>query len=544
MNPSTTANKETLYVLYGSRTGNSQAAAKLAHEYAVFLGLKSELINMQECEPEIIFTFKNLLIAVSTHGEGDPPLAAENLLSALSNATGPRMRQARFSVLALGDSSYRHYCKTGRDFQENLLKLGAKKIFDLQECDIDFEEGAKHWIEGAVNAFREVLPSSGTGTRQQFVFELDPTGQAIGDLYMAKILDKRILNPDNPLRQTMHLTLSLKNSGITYLPGDSIGITSFNSRMVVDELIRSKGYDPTHIIPGKETREMLKQALINDYEITLLTPVVVRKYADLAKGPKLETLLKDKKALETYCETRDVFDLVSDYPADLPVSEFITILRKLTPRLYSVAGSPLKDPDIVELLVSIVAIRREDRFYEGVCSSFLSVRTEKGESVGIHLEVNEKFRLPSPGVPVIMIGAGTGLAPFRAFLQERQAVNAPGRNWLFFGEQYRKTDFFFQEELEGYEKSGLLTRLDTAFSRDQAEKIYVTRRMMENSHEFFRWINEGAVIYLSGNKRKLAPAVRQAIHTILKTEGRMSVKEASDFFSRMKSERRFVEDVY
>lgn len=485
-----------------------------------------------------------MLITVSTHGEGDPPLAAEKLLSFLAGADAPRLDGHKFSILALGDSSYRHFCKTGHDFRGSLINLGAHEIYALQECDIDFEEGAKSWVEGAVNAFREILPAVKTKNNRSFTFELMTSGDASGDAYLAKIVEKKILNEGNPLKQTMHVKLSLTNSGIEYEPGDTIAVSAFNSRMLVDDLIRGQGWDPTYVLKEKGEMEMLKQALISDYELTLLTPLVLKKYAALARNQSLNRLLQREKLLTDYCETRDIFDMLTDFPSGTNIDGIIKILRKLTPRLYSVASSPKQDPDSVDLLVGIISVSKNGRIYEGVCSSFLSGRMEVGETVGIHLEKNEKFRLPADDIPVIMIGAGTGIAPFRAFLQERKARQATGGNWLIFGEQFRETDFFYQDELEGYLESGLLSRMDVAFSRDQAEKVYVTHRMQENSRELFRWITDGAVVYLCGDKRKLAVDVRSALQSILEREGPMAPGEAALYLDKMKAERQYCEDVY
>lgn len=539
-----TNNQDVLHVMFGSRTGNSRSAAVLAHEYAKFLGLRSELIDMYDFHPENIENITNMLITVSTHGEGDPPLAAEKLLLYLADVTAPQMERRKFSILALGDSSYRHFCKTGHDFRDNLIRLGADEVYALQECDIDFEEGAKSWVEGAVNAFRNILPGVSTENNQSFTFELMAAGDASGDTYMARIIEKEILNEGNPLKQTMLVKLSLKNSGIAFEAGDTIGVSAFNSRRLVDELIRRKGWDPTHVLKEKGVKEMLKQVLISDYELTLLTPLVLKKYAVLARNPELDRILQDEKLLSDYCDTRDVVDMLTDFSTEMNIGDLFTVLRKLSPRLYSVASSPKKDPDSVDLLVGIISTQEEDRVYEGVCSSFLSGRLEVGESVGIHLEKNEKFRLPDAGLPCIMIGAGTGIAPFRAFLQERELTQATGANWLFFGEQFSTTDFFFRKEMEAYLENGLLSRLDVAFSRDQAEKVYVTHRMLESSKELFLWIKEGAVVYLSGNKRKLAVNVRRTLKTILEKEGHMTSDKAAAYLEKMKAEKQYREDVY
>lgn len=533
-----------LYVIHGSRSGNSKSAAILAYEYANFLGLKSELIDMQKFDLANLPYIKNVLITVSTHGEGDPPIAAENLLRYISNGNAPSMKDTKFSVLALGDSSYRHFCKTGHDFKEKLQNLGAKEIHDLMECDIDFEENAKQWIEDSVKSFKTILPLSKTKKKSKFVFELIGAEDGNENTYKAKVLEKRILNSESKLHKTMHISLSLKNSGIKYQAGDTIGIYSSNSKRVVDKLIKLLDFDATHVIESKQKKKMLKQALVMDYELTLLTPLVIKKYAEFGSNSQLNKLLANNKWLDDYCESKDIIDLVQDFPIPLTVNELISILRKLPSRLYSVSSSQKQYPEEVHLMVRLIDFVEGERRHEGVCSSFLSTRIEDGESIGIYLEENEKFRLPEDETPLIMIGAGTGLAPYRAFLQERDHRKAKGKMWLFFGERHQSSDFYYQQELEQFLKNGLLTKLHTAFSRDHKQKLYISQLMLENSAEFFEWIKNGAVIYLCGNKRKLAKDVRTSILQIIQKEGCLSKTEASKYFKQMKANKTFMEDVY
>lgn len=535
---------EILYVINGSRSGNSKSAATLARDFAVFNGMKSELIDMQDFASEDISSLKNILIAVSTHGEGDPPIAAENLLLHLQKSEANLMGNANFSVLALGDSSYRHFCKTGHDFQDQLLRLGANKTHDLMECDIDFEENAKTWVEDAVNVFTKILPVDKKKKKAKFVFDLSNPDDELAHTYKAKVLENRILNSDSKSHKLMHIRLSLKNSGINYTPGDTIGIYSSNSRRVVDKIIKILNFDSTHLIESKNKKKMLKQALIDDYELTLLTPVVVKKYAEFGNDSNLNNLLETSDLLDKYCESKDFIDLVYDYPISLNASNLASILRKLPSRLYSIASSQKEYPDEVHLMVRLIDFEQNDRRYEGVCSSYLSTRIEDGESISIYHEANEKFHLPKKDIPIIMISAGTGLAPFRAFLQEREKLKSSAKNWLIFGERNKSTDFYFQQEIEEYQKSGLLTRLNTAFSRDQKEKSYVGDKMLENSHELFKWLESGAVIYLCGNKYKLAKSVRTTLVQIIQKEGNLSLKEATDYMTKMKVNKRFLEDVY
>ncbi|MDZ7742568.1 MAG: flavodoxin domain-containing protein [Bacteroidota bacterium] len=534
----------TLYILHGSRTGNSKSAAVLAKEYAEHLGLRAECMSMQEFEFDKLNKVNNLLIAVSTHGEGDPPVQAEDFYEYVHNNTFD-LKNMNYSVLALGDSSYKHFCKTGKDFDTRLHELGGRKVFETGECDIDFEENARNWVRSAVDEFSNLLPAKEQKQKKNFVFELKLDDSQYNNAYNARVLEKRMLNAKDSSKRTMHLRLSLKNADFTFEPGDSFGIYSTNSRLLVDRIIQKLGFDPTFKIENKGRKSMLKEALVTDYELTVLTPVVVEKYAALAGNDELNKLVADKKKLEEYAETRNVFDLVSDFPAELEVNDFLSMLRKLEARLYSVANSRKISPDEVDLTVGIIEYEQDEREHEGVSSSFLLSRVEEGEKVPVYLEPNEKFRLPeNPETPIIMISTGTGIAPFRAFLQERKESGASGMNWLFFGDRNEKTDFLYRDEIIGFKDQGLLGKLNTVFSRDHEKKKYIHHDMLENSHELFKWIEEGACVYICGNKRTMAKDARKALKKIIREEGAYTEEETKQYFKKMKAEKRFQEDVY
>ncbi|MBN2175438.1 MAG: flavodoxin domain-containing protein [Bacteroidales bacterium] len=535
-----------LCILYGSRTGNSKAIAKLAGEYARHLGIENECINMQSFDKSRLKDLKRLLVAVSTHGEGDPPAPAEEFYRYIHSDEAPAMKNTEFAMVALGDSSYKHYCKTGKDIEKRFIELGAKKIIDLVECDIDFEEKAKQWVKDVIGIFsKDDTISTTKEGNSDFVFELKLDEQDKYNAFNATILDKHLLSTPESTKRTYHLTLSLKNSGIAYRPGDSFGIYCTNSKLYVDRIIRKLGFDPTYSLKFKNGRKLLKEALVRDFELTMITTVVVKKYAEIIKNDKLNSLLQDKIKLEEYVQSRDVLDLITDFPARITPEQFISILRKLAPRLYSVASSDRITAETVDLTVGIIEFDAFDRFHVGVGSSFFASRIEQGEKIPVFLEANEKFRLPeNPGTPVIMIGTGTGIAPFRAFLQDRQTQNSTGKNWLFFGERNLANDFLYQNDLEKFIENGILTRLDTAFSRDQDKKTYITHKMEESSGELFDWIRSGAHIYVCGNKRTMAKSVRKTLKKIISDKGNMSHDEASDYFEIMKQNRQYHEDIY
>lgn len=536
----------TLHVMYGSRTGNSKSAAELAWEYASYLGMESLLTDMKEFPKKEFAGIKNLLIAVSTHGEGDPPAVVEDFYHYIHDKDAPTMKDLKFSVLALGDSSYRDYCKTGWDFRNRLIELGATEISPLVECDIDYEENAKKWVLHSVSEFNKILPAKKSRQEKEFAFEINKPATDGDNLYYAKVLEKKLLTREGYEKKTIHLTLSMKNFGAEYHPGDSFGVYTPNSRLLVDDLLKSMNYDGTKAIKTGAQVKLLKEILIYDYELTLITPLVVGKYAQLSGRKDLQQLTGNEKALEKFCETHDVLDLVSQYPAELPPEDFLGILRKLNPRLYSVASSPLLYPNELHLTASIMEYQLNGRLHKGVCSTFFNDRLEEGETVPVILEPNEKFRLPSDdNKAIIMIATGTGIAPFRGFLQERNHRNARGLNWLFFGDRYSASDFLYGEEINYYHNSGILTKLDLAFSRDQKEKIYVQHLMQKNSKELFRWIDQmKATVYLCGNKRTMGKDVRKTLIEIAGSEGKMNQSEAENYLEKMSLEKRLLADVY
>lgn len=535
-----------LYVLYGSRTGNSESAARLAWEYAKYLGIECELLNMRSFDFNRMKNMKNLLIAVSTHGEGDPPAVVEDFYNYMHSGEAPRLDGLRFSVLALGDSSYKDYCKTGHDFRKRLLELGAKELSLIVECDIDFEEKAKKWVKDAVSAFEKMLPAKKVNGHAKFAFEINKRELDNKNAFYVQVIEKKLLTKKGYDKRTYHFTLSLNNFETRFHPGDSFGIFTSNSRMLVDKLLKILNLKGAVKVTVNDKTKLLKDALLNDFEITMLTPVVVKNYAKVTKNRELSKLIKNEKQLTRFCELHDVLDLAVLYPAEISANDFISVLRKLTPRLYSVAASPLVHPGELHLTASFVEYQLNNRKHRGVCSVFLDERTNEGDQIPLYYDPNEKFRLPDDDdIPIIMIGTGTGIAPFRGFMQERQFNNSKGANWLFFGDRYAESDFLYGDEILEFQRSGILTKLDLAFSRDQKEKKYVQHLMWENSYELFHWIDQlGALIYLCGNKRTMGKDVQQTLKSIILSEGKFSKEESNQYWERLKKENRVLADIY
>ncbi len=545
-NGKSVASDSVLYVIYGSRTGNSKAAATLAHEYADYLGMQTDLLDMKTFRFETLKRMKNILIAVSTHGEGDPPAVVEDFYRFVHSSEAPSMKSVNFGVLALGDSSYRDFCKTGWDFRNRMLELGAQEISPLVECDIDYEENAKKWVEDAVSAFEKVLPKTKKREKKEFAFELNKRELEQGNAFYAKVLEKKLLTSEGYQKRTLHFSLSMDNFGTKFYPGDSFGIYTANSRFLVDKLLKKLRFDGAHTVGSPESPRLLKEGLIHDYEITVVTPVVLKKYAEVAKNEDLNRLIQDEERMKSFCENYDVLDLVTTYPAEVSPEVLLSCLRKLSPRLYSVASSPLVFPNELHLTAGVIDYELNNRPHKGVCSAFLEERTDVGDSIPVFYESNETFRLPEDdSVPIIMIGTGTGIAPFRAFLQEREHRVATGENWLFFGDRYSGSDFLYGDEMNYYHKSGLLTKMDLAFSRDHGEKIYVQHLLQEKCRELFEWIDSrGAVVYLCGNKRTMGKDVKTALKNIISREGGLSAEKAGAYMKKMVKDKRLRSDLY
>lgn len=540
------ASDSTLYVIYGSRTGNSKTSATLAYEYATYLGMEACLLDMKTFKTESLKNMKNILIAVSTHGEGDPPAVAEDFYRFLHSSDAPVMAGVNFGILALGDSSYKDYCKTGRDFQKRLLELGAREIIPLVECDIDYEENAKKWVAAAVSTFEKILPKLKKKQQKEFAFELNKSESEHGNVYYAKVLEKKLLTSEKYQKRTFHFSLSMDNFNTPFHPGDTFGVYSANSRLLVDKLLKKLKFDGTHTVNTESSPKLLKDLLLHEYEITLVTPVVLKKYAEVSGNRELSGLISDGEKMNLFCEMHDVLDLVTLFPAEVTPETFLSCLRKLSPRYYSVASSPLVFPNALHFTAGIIDYKLNERQHKGVCSVFLDDRIEVGDSIPISYEPDEKFRLPQDSsVPIIMIATGTGIAPSRAFLQEREYKRAKGENWLFFGDRYSKSDFLYEDEMNYYHKSGLLTKIDLAFSRDQQEKRYVQHLMQESSKEFFNWIDSrNAVVYLCGNKRTMGKDVKSTIKSIIAKEGKMSAEKATEYYELLIKTRRLLSDLY
>ncbi|GAC1594271.1 MAG: assimilatory sulfite reductase (NADPH) flavoprotein subunit [Hymenobacter sp.] len=536
-----------LTILYGSHTGNGKKIAQQAAAAAQRRGLSAEVLDMNDYPTRQLAQEQHLLVIVSTHGEGDPPVAAEELHQFLGGTRAPKLPKLRFAVLALGDSSYLHFCQTGKDFDERLATQGATRLLARVDADVDYHAVADKWVEDVLEKI--------TGAAQPATVTVGATREAAAPApseftkanpWPARILESIQLNGRGSTKETYHLELDLAGAGLHYAPGDALAVLPINHDPLVEEVLRAARLtDSTPVQLGDESLP-LAAVLATRRELTVLTRDVLERYAVLAPHPELQALLTNTARLQPYLYGRDVADLLTEFPTDgLTAQALADTLRPLPSRAYSIASSLLAHPDEVHLTVGTVRYEAHGRRKHGVCSSFLADRAGVGDEVRVYVEHNEYFKLPAdPATDVIMVGAGTGVAPFRAFVEERVETGAPGRNWLLFGNPHFTTDFLYQAEWQQHLKRGGLSRLDVAFSRDQAEKTYVQDRLLENAQEVFGWLESGAYFYVCGDKDRLGKAVQAGLTQVVQQVAGFSAEAAADYVRALKKQRRYLEDVY
>ncbi len=555
-----------LLVLYGSQSGTAEGLAKKFAKEAESKGFAPRVMELNAAVQLDLTQEPRAVIITSTWGDGEPPDNATAFWSHLSAETAPKLANLNYSVLALGDRNYSEFCGAGRLFDERLEKLGAKRIHPRVDCDVDYEPSAKGWMESVWPALCECADRSKSVTSEP-VISRTPNGSApnAGSLitgsvitslaysrtnpFPARLITNRRLNAASSTKDTRHFEISLESSGLTYEVGDALGVMPQNCPALVDESLRALGCDGEEAVTepsGKETS--LRSALLRSYQITKLGSSFLQHLADAAEDAELKSLLEParKADLDKFLYGRELIDLLLRCPsAKFAPTEFVELLAKLQPRLYSISSSPKAHPGEVHLTVAAVRYESHGRPRRGVCSTFLADRVDSETPVPVFVQTSHGFRLPADGSrPIIMVGPGTGIAPFRAFLEERRAIGATGRNWLFFGDQKLSCDFLYREELEAMLAENSLTRFDTAFSRDQEEKIYVQTRMLEQAVELWNWLEDGAHFYVCGDAKRMAKDVDAALHEVIQKAGGKSAEAAKEYVARLKTQKRYQRDVY
>ncbi|MEO0484761.1 MAG: sulfite reductase flavoprotein subunit alpha [Pseudomonadota bacterium] len=530
-----------LDILYGTQTGNAEELANQAAAIAQTRGYQPRVNELDAIEMDALAAMKDVIIVVSTYGEGEMPDNAHMFWEALSAPTTPRMESLNYAVLALGDTSYDEFCQAGKVIDTRLEQLGAKRLGARIDCDVDFEDVATAWLdktvptaeEGAVVASAPIAAPVKSGWNRK-------------NPYPSAVVENTLLSGTNSAKEIRHFSFDLGDSGMTYEAGDALGVMPINAPDLVEAWLTRLGADADMAIPGQDAP--LGELLTKRFEIMTPGREFIREIEKRAGHEELSHVQGngDKEALEAFLWGKDALDLMNLNPGlTFDPAQVVSWLKPLQHRAYSISSCPVAHPGEVHLTVAAVRWMAEGRAHKGVASTFLADMAPEGTPVGIFMSPNKSFRIPTDdSVPMVMVGPGTGIAPFRAFLEARRERGAQGMNWLFFGDQHRESDFIYEDELAAMSEAGVLNRLDLAFSRDQKEKIYVQNRMVENGKALFAALEEGGHFYVCGDATRMAKDVDAALHAIIAEHGALSEDAATDYVNALKRDKRYVRDVY
>lgn len=594
---------KSLAIFFGTQTGNAEDLAMQTKKIADKSGLETTVIDMDNYPANELQKHKRILIITSTWGEGEMPDNAAEMWDDVC-AKNPSLSGVNYSVCAIGDTSYDEYCQAGIDWDNKFKELGANRVSDVQLCDVDFEPEWKIWVDKVIPAMASIEITLTTSEPEPVVEVVKEAPKEVAasngksawsakNPYMSKITECYILNGEGSRKETRHIVFDLGDSGLDYKVGDALGVVSENPEETVNLLIETAGWDESQIVSTRSGERTLREALKKDFEIhrvnkkfvnslsekvtssgMRITVKLIERYRESVAGNgsdwmggdaplesellpsipgddpigRIETLTSDSKAMEDYIWSRDYIDVLRDFDVNYSAEEFLEIADKLKPRLYSIASSHDAHPGFVELTVGIVRYSHHGRDRGGLCTVYMADEVEVNETdVGVFMSPTKSFVLPADkSTDIIMVGPGTGIAPFRAFMEQRIHDGGSGKNWLFFGDQSEKTEFYYKESIESWLDEGHLYEFTTAWSRDQAEKIYVQHRLKEHGARIWEWFERGAYFYICGDKTYMAKDVHRALIDIAKEHGGMSDEDATYFIEKtmMKEEKRYLRDVY
>ena len=537
-------------VLSASQTGNAKSVASNLAKQLIQLGAEVTLVSASDYKAKNIANERLLLLVTSTQGEGEPPEEAVSLYKFLHGKKAPQLTQLEFAVLGLGDTSYPNFCQAGKDFDQVLENLGATRLLARADADLDFAATAEQWIKQVSEVIQTKLSTAATEVAQSAV-----------DFSAEKAVVESVYNKNNPFPATLltnqkitarqaekdvrHLEFDLTGSGLRYQVGDALGVWFDNDPALVEEILAAVSVNGDEQVQVVEKTLPIRTALLSHLELTQNTPNLVKAYAELAGSKKLTTLVKNAEKLAQYVQDTPPVDVLNDFPSKLTAAQLASLFRPLTPRLYSIASAADEVGEEVHLTVGVVRFEHDGKARSGAASSFLADRVEEDGQVRVFVERNDHFRLPQDASkPIIMIGSGTGIAPFRAFVQQRAAAEAEGKNWLIFGNQKFTQDFLYQTEWQQFVKDGFLHKYDFAWSRDQQEKVYVQHKILQKAQEVWAWLQQGAYIYVCGDAAKMAKDVENALLEVIEKQGNFSKDEAEEFLNELREEKRYQRDVY
>lgn len=547
--PATIAPAVTVTLISASQTGNARRLAEQLRDDLLAAKLTVNLVNAGDYKFKQIAQERLLVVVASTQGEGEPAEEAVALHKFLFSKKAPKLPETAFAVFGLGDTSYEHFCQAGKDFDNKLVELGAERLLDRVDADVEYQQSAQQWRQQVVVALQARAPAQSpaavAATQSGAVDEITSSPYSKTSPLTAQLSVQQKVTGRHSEKDVRHIEIDLGDSGLRYQPGDALGVWFDNDPALVEELLALlwlKGDEPVSI-DGQNMP--LAKALHSHLELTQNTTVIVDKYAALSRDETLIALLADKPTLQQYAKSTPIVDMVRQAPSDLNADQLVALLRPLTPRLYSIASSQAETENEVHITVGVVRYDIDGRPRTGGASGYLADRLVVDDDIRIFIEHNDNFRLPAnPETPVIMIGPGTGIAPFRAFMQQREAIGASGKNWLLFGNPHFTEDFLYQVEWQRYVKEGLLTRIDLAWSRDQADKIYVQDKLREQGAELWSWIQQGAHIYVCGDANRMAKDVEQVLLDVVAEHGAMDTEQADEYLSELRLARRYQRDVY
>ncbi|EJS1626389.1 assimilatory sulfite reductase (NADPH) flavoprotein subunit [Vibrio cholerae] len=536
-----------LTIIFASQTGNAKGVAQALLKEAQAAGIQAQLFDASDYKGKDLAKETHVIFVASTNGEGEAPDNALALHEFLKSKKAPKLPNLKYGVLGLGDSSYQFFCQTGKDFDQFLENLGAQRLVERLDADVDYQAAATEWRKQVLSILNDELTGAAAVTSVA-TFAVSQTAESHYSKeqpYTASLSTSQKITGRDSGKDVRHIEIDLADSGITYQPGDALGVWYENRPQLVNALLDSVGLSGHEEVQVDGEALSLYSALTHHYEITAANPQLVAQFAELAQSEKLTSLAQDKEALREYATRTQVIDVLREEKVPLSASQLLSLLRRLTPRLYSIASSQSEVGEEVHLTVGVVEYEYKGEQRLGGASSFLAHQLEEGAPVKVFVEHNNNFKLPSDdNAPLIMVGPGTGIAPFRSFIQERENRGAAGKNWLLFGDRTFTQDFLYQVEWQKYLKSGVLNRLDVAFSRDQNEKVYVQHRLLEQAELVWQWLQEGAYFYVCGDASRMAKDVHQALITVVEQQGGLNREQAEEYVSELRKAKRYQRDVY
>lgn len=537
-----------LTILVGSQTGNAKGVAESVKAQAEARGVPVSLVAMNDFKPKQLKKETHVLIVTSTYGEGEPPEAAADLHAQLKGNKVGKLDGLQFAVLGLGDSSYEFFCQTAKDFDAFLDKAGATRLQDAAILDVDYRAAADAWASNFLDKLAATLTTASAAVTVGGSAVV-ASGHSVYDKFnpfAATLSTNQKITGRDSTKDIRHFEINLEGSGITYQPGDALGIWFDNDAAVVAEILALTGLTGNEQVTVSGKAAALSDALTNQFELTRLHAAFITGLAEISSDKKLKKLAADKDETRKLAGKAQVVDVLKRFPTKLAAEQLVSLLRALSPRLYSIASAQSEVEEEVHLTVGVARYPQEDgAVRSGGASSFLADRVQDGGEVRVFVEHNDNFRLPADSnTPVIMVGPGTGIAPFRSFIQERDAQGAEGKNWLFFGNPHFTQDFLYQVEWQKYVKSGLLTKIDLAFSRDQANKIYVQDKLKAKGAEVWQWLQDGAHFYVCGDANRMAKDVHDALVNIVVEHGGKNAEEAEEYVNELRRAKRYQRDVY